>query len=95
MGYFPNDATTRAGEFNEYIRLGDGGTKVTHYFCPKCGTTVYYEAPGLLPGLTAVDIGCFNDSDFPVPTVSAYGKRRYRWMSPIEGIIQFEGMADL
>ena len=95
IGYSPNEGVTRQGKSSEYIRIGDGGSKITHYFCPNCGTTVYYEAPEVLPGLTAVDVGCFNDSEFPSPTMSVYGKRRYHWVSQIEGIPNLDGPPDL
>ncbi len=95
IGYFPNGSARLQGRASEYIRIGDGGSEVTHYFCPNCGTTVSYEAPEVLPGLTAVDVGCFNDSTFPKPTMSAYSKRRHHWIEPIEGAANFEGQPDL
>ena len=77
-----------------YVRVGDGGSELTHYFCPKCGTTVYYEAPAILPNLTAVDAGLFNDPDFPKPAMSIFAKRKYHCVPTLQGIKEFEAGPD-
>ena len=90
IAYFPNEALESDGEAKRYLRIGDAGSRITHYFCPNCGTTLFYEAPEVFPGLTAVPVGCFNDSNFPEPKMSFYGKRRYHWLHPIEGAENFD-----
>jgi len=49
-------------------RLGvPSGNTLTYYFCPTCGSTVYWENEDF-PGIVAVAIGNFADPNFPAPT---------------------------
>jgi hypothetical protein len=64
-----------------YVRVGDEGSQVTFHFCPKCGSTVYYELQGLGEFL-AIPVGAFADPSFPAPRVSVYESRMHSWVVP-------------
>jgi hypothetical protein len=80
------------GEQRAYTRAGDSGTEMTFHFCPKCGTSLYWDSPdGRFPEMLAVAVGCFADSDFPAPTISLFGKRRHAWLSQPAGMPSLVG----
>lgn len=73
------EAVTISGNATEFIRVGDAGSKIRYYFCPTCGSTVYYrvnEEP-----LTVVPVGGFADPEFPAPRCSVYEERMHKWVT--------------
>lgn len=64
------------GEFGTFSRKGELGLDVEFHFCPGCGSNVHW----LYDGRDVVAVGCFEDPDFPEPTVSLYGRNRFHWM---------------
>jgi hypothetical protein len=82
---FPKSSVRIEGESVRYVRTGDEGTRVTFHFCPKCGSTVYYEAEGLEQSV-AVPVGAFADPGFPAPAFSVYEERKHRWVVLPEGV---------
>ncbi|MBH67244.1 MAG: hypothetical protein CMM58_02715 [Rhodospirillaceae bacterium] len=40
---FRTDAFTFTGELESYRRIADSGFRLTQYFCPKCGNTIFSE----------------------------------------------------
>lgn len=81
------DVTRIGGKSVAFIRPGDSGGTVTFHFCPRCGSTVYWELSGV-PGVIAVAVGAFADPQFPAPRVSVYESRRHDWvdLSGLPGI---------
>lgn len=75
---FPRAAVTVTGTGAEYVRVGDGGTRATFRFCPKCGATVYWT--GGDDDTIAIPVGVFADPAFPAPTVSVYEERMHAWV---------------
>ena len=75
------------GQAKVFRRTGDTGKVVTFYFCPECGSTVYWEIPGL-DEFWAVAVGAFADPDFPAPTVAVYEDRRHPWTQDPNSVIQ-------
>ena len=82
---FAASSVTITGASNEFVRVGDGGTRGTFRFCPECGSTVYYTAEGL-EGFIAVPVGAFADPQFPSPAFSVYEERMHSWVSLPPGI---------
>ncbi len=79
---FPLEAiTSRQGEATAFTRRGDSGNATTHFFCPRCGTTVYWEMSAQ-PGVVAVAVGAFADPGFPAPRLSVYEERAHAWALP-------------
>jgi hypothetical protein len=70
---------------NEFVRIGDEGTKATFRFCPNCGATVYYTASGM-EDTVAIPVGAFADPSFPGPTFSVYEERMHGWVRMPDGI---------
>ena len=52
---------------------------VTFYFCPHCGSTVYWE-PRRKPEIVAVAVGAFADPAFPAPSQAVYAEHRHIWV---------------
>jgi hypothetical protein len=77
---FPRDQVSIEGRSTEYVRTSDSGEGRTYYFCPECGSVVYYRL-STLPDVIAVPIGAFADPAFPPPTVSVYESRRHPWLT--------------
>ncbi len=77
---FPADAVVLHGSATKYTRTADSGTKITYYFCARCGSTVYYHSEDQ-QGLIAVPVGAFADSTFPAPGVSVYESRKHEWLT--------------
>jgi len=70
-----------SGVSSEYVRVGDEGPGATFHFCPRCGSTVYYELAGFKEFL-AIPVGAFADPGFPAPRVSVYESRMHSWVTP-------------
>ena len=75
---FAREAVTIKGEAANWSRTGDSGGTATFSFCPRCGSTVFWEAAGL-PGFVTVAVGAFADPAFPGPRVSVYDERSHPW----------------
>jgi hypothetical protein len=69
-----------SGRSTEFTRVSDRGKSVTFHFCPSCGSTVYWQAESV-PGLIAVAVGAFADSEFPAPSYSVWERRRHEWVA--------------
>jgi len=70
-----------SGESFRYVRVGDEGSRVTFHFCPRCGSTVYYEPEGM-EEYVVIPVGAFADPGFPPPGVSVYEVRMHGWVVP-------------
>lgn len=76
--FFRATEVTIAGTAKEFAREGSSGGKVRTYFCPDCGSTVYWKADKA-PDLIGVAIGSFAGSDCPQPTRSIWEQTRRPW----------------
>ncbi len=77
---FPETSVRIEGRSTEFARTADSGNRVTHSFCPECGTTVYYKLAAA-PGSVGVPIGGFADPSFPPPRISIYEDRMHPWIA--------------
>jgi hypothetical protein len=68
-----------AGDAKAYSRSSDSGYTVSFYFCPHCGSTVYWK-PDRKPEMVAVAVGAFADPAFPAPSQAVYAEHRHRWV---------------
>lgn len=78
---FPRESVSVSGASTVYIRVGDEGSRIKFHFCPKCGSTVYYESEGL-EAFLAIPVGAFADPTFPPPRISVYESRKHPWVVP-------------
>jgi hypothetical protein len=80
--FYPRENVRMAGDATEYTRQSDSGYPVTFYFCPHCGSTVYWE-PRRKPEMVAVAVGAFADPAFPAPSQAVYAEHRHSWVSTV------------
>lgn len=80
---FPRENVRIEGRSTEYVRISDEGEPRSFFFCPECGSTVYYWTDR---ELIAVPIGAFADPTFPPPRVSVWESRRHPWVAMPEGV---------
>lgn len=76
---FPKNAVEVHGRSRRFTRTADSGNEIVFYFCPDCGSTVYYEMQAVA-GVYGIPVGCFADPSFPAPRVSVYEARKHGWV---------------
>jgi hypothetical protein len=78
--YFREDQVVIAGTATEFVRIGDDGGRLSNFFCPICGASVFGRNSGM-SGIVSVPVGTFADPAFPPPTLSVYHESRgCRWL---------------
>jgi hypothetical protein len=77
---FPKGQVRIHGLSKEHVRDGQEGRKVRFYFCPDCGTTVFWH-PEVGPDAIGVALGAFADPSFPEPTVSIWEEAKHPWVT--------------
>lgn len=82
---FRRGAVAVEGQSTPHTRAGDSGNRITFHFCPRCGSTVYYELDHD-PDEVGVPVGAFADPEFPPPTLSFYESRRHPWVRMPEDV---------
>ena len=78
---WPADQVAIEGESRTWTHLADSGNKITHHFCPECGSTVHYSIEGKFDGLVAIPLGAFADLNFPAPKFSVWEGRKHDWVA--------------
>ena len=73
---FRREQVTGGGQATAWKRVAESGNTLNFYFCPVCGSTVYWEGEGF-PGYLAVAIGSFADPNFPAPTIAVWEESRH------------------
>jgi hypothetical protein len=84
---FPAEAVTTAGLPSVWERTSEEGHRSRRFFCPRCGSTVWYEIERR-PGMISLPVGAFADPEFPAPTVEVFGERRPVWLPALPGAEQ-------
>ncbi|KJC34769.1 GFA family protein [Bradyrhizobium sp. LTSP857] len=77
--FYPADVVSILGTPKEYVRAAESGGKVRFYFCPDCGSTVYWKADNL-PAMIGVAVGAIADPDFPAPIKSVFEQSKHAWV---------------
>jgi len=52
---------------------------VRSYFCPDCGSTVYWKADKR-PTMIGVAVGAIADPSYPAPVASVFERSKHRWV---------------
>jgi len=78
--YFAKDMVKASGPAKAFTRTGRSGGAFTQYFCPDCGTALYWEA-ALRPGLVGVAVGGFGGTALPLPTRSVWEENKHGWVT--------------
>ena len=81
--FYPTEAVASSGAATQYTRVADSGGKVHSFFCPTCGSSVYWKADNL-PGFIGVAIGAFAGAEAPAPAISIFEQSKHAW-AQIEG----------
>jgi hypothetical protein len=77
--FYPAEAVTLSGTAKEFVRAAANGGKVRSYFCPDCGSTVYWKVDNL-PALIGVAVGAIADPKFPAPARSVFEQSKHDWV---------------
>jgi hypothetical protein len=77
---WPSDQVAIAGTSKTWSHLGDSGNRITHHFCPDCGSTVHYSIDGKFDGLVAIRLGALDDPYPFEPRFSVWEKRKHDWV---------------
>ena len=87
---FAKDQVTIEGHTKVFERDGQSGRKVRFYFCPHCGTSLYWEADAR-PDFYILAVGAFADPNFPPPSVSIFEESKHTWLQLPDGMKHFQG----
>jgi len=77
--YFARSRVTFEGAAREYERKADSGRTVRSFFCPVCGTCLYWLAERD-PERVGIAVGAFADAAFPAPDRSVFDSRKHAWV---------------
>jgi len=84
--FYPAEAVTISGTAKEFTRAAASGGKVHNYFCPDCGSTVYWKADNL-PAMIGIAVGALADLEYPGPVRSVFEQSKHGWVH-IDGAVQ-------
>ena len=79
------------GEVSGYSVTSDSGTKMTRYFCPKCGSRVLGRNSSNSDRVS-VSIGCLDNHSWFKPNLILYSSRRHNWDITSEEVPNFDAM---
>ena len=87
--YYPHDQVRVDGKAVRYERLTALDGVFETYFCPTCGSSVYFKG-SKNPDVTGVAIGCFRDPHEMVPVRSVWEEAKHAWLDIPTAIQHFE-----
>ena len=87
--FYPADAVVVSGISKEFTRDAASGGKVHNYFCPNCGSTIYWRADNL-PSMIGVAVGAFADPNYPAPVRSVFELTKHGWVQMNEAVEHFQ-----
>src|SRR4051812_18072038 len=91
--YYSRSKVSISGEGKTFWRSTDSGKGLTNFFCPVCGTTLYWIAE-IAPDLIGVAVGGFADPAFPPPAGSTWEQSHHSWVGLPQGTMRFaKGMS--
>jgi hypothetical protein len=77
--FYPADVVVVSGTPMEFTRAAARGGKVHTYFCPNCGSTVYWRSTNL-PAMIGVAVGTMADPGCPPPVRSVFEQSKHPWV---------------
>ena len=84
--YYPAEVVTISGTSKEFTHAAASGGKMHNYFCPQCGSTVYWKVSNL-PAMIGVAVGAMADPKYPAPVISVFEQSKHDWVE-IGGAVQ-------
>ena len=88
--YFSRSCVKIEGSPKAYSRTAESGRTVESYFCPDCGSTMFWGHP-LRVDEIGIPAGAFADPLFPPPEVSIFMSYKHPWVVVPEGVPTYEG----
>ncbi len=85
---WPMEQVIIEGDSKTWSHLADSGNRITHHFCPECGSTVHYAIEGKFEGLLAIPFGAFDDPYFAAPRFSVWEERKNDWVEILGGDVE-------
>lgn len=85
--YYEASRVRLSGPSSLYEREVEG-RKLAFHFCPKCGSTVYWQTANH-PGRYGIAVGAFADPHFPPPARSVFERSRHDWVEIPDHIAGF------
>ena len=89
--FFKKDDVVIEGETNSYSSVTDTGSKITRYFCHKCGSRLFGTS-NVVTNVISVSAGTLDDSSWFKPEAIVYNKRKPKWDFMDESIPTFDEM---
>lgn len=86
--FYPAEAVIVSGAAKEFTREAASGGKVHSYFCPNCGSSIYWKADNL-PSMVGVAVGALIDPKYPAPARSIFEQSKHHWVQ-IDGAEHFQ-----
>ena len=77
---WPEEQVRVEGTSKTWSHHADSGNRITHHFCPECGSTVHFRIEGKFDGLVAIPAGAFDDPYFLSPKFSVWEERKHDWV---------------
>ena len=84
--YYPAEVVTISGTSKEFTHAAASGGNIHNYFCPQCGSTVYWKLSNM-PRLIAVAVGAMAEPKYPAPVISVFEESKHDWVQ-IEGAVE-------
>jgi hypothetical protein len=76
---YSRDRVRVDGERRIYEREADTGYRIRFYFCPNCGSTIYWEGDRN-PAVCGVAVGAFKVGAFSPPSDSIFEDSMHPWL---------------
>jgi len=77
---WPEEQVRVEGTSKTWSHHADSGNRITHHFCPECGSTVHFRIEGKFDGMVAIPAGAFDDPYFLEPRFSVWEERKHDWV---------------
>ncbi|MDL2401298.1 GFA family protein [Rhizobium mayense] len=84
--FYPVEGVAISGTAKEFTRDAASGGKVRTYFCPNCGSSIYWKADKL-PSMIGVAVGALADFNCPAPAKSIFEQSKHSWVQ-IDGAVE-------
>ena len=77
--YYPAELVALSGSSKEFTHAAASGGEMKNYFCPQCGSTVYWKVSAL-PALVGVAVGAMANPKYPAPIISVFEQSKHDWV---------------
>lgn len=77
--YYSAGVVTISGTSKVFTHDAASGGKMHNYFCPQCGSTVYWKVTNL-PAMIGVAVGAMADPKYPAPVISVFEQSKHDWV---------------